>query len=137
MAATAATADSCWAVLSGTVPLPAVVVMVLHPVVMIQLPDGLLLQLLALLAIELLAAIIAAAAAAAAASDGELQLLLLLVWLLLALETCVSGSVCCNNSVFLSCDNSGWCGGGCGVGADACVFGYVIAQMFFLARQER
>lgn len=80
-----------------------------------ELPPGLLLLLpmlpplmaAALLTSALLLAAISAAAAAT--SDGELQLtllllVLLLVWLLLtllALETCVSGSVCCNNSVLI------------------------------------
>lgn len=119
------TESCCWAVLNGTVPVPAVVVMVLLPVVMIQLPTprpppGLLLLLPPLLTncCALLAAI---RAAAVATSDGELQLMLLplglmFVWLmmvLLALETCVSGSVCCNNSVFLSGEFRLVCCGDC------------------------
>lgn len=105
--------SACWAVLSGTVPVPAVVVMVLLPVVMIQLPGLLLLLPAPLLTSCALLAMMAAAAVAI--SDGELQLPVLAVlmfdWLfwfwLLALETCVSGSVCCNNSVFLSWQFSG------------------------------
>lgn len=112
----AATWLASWAAATVLSAVPEAVVVV---VAVVNRPGLLLLLLLA-----------AAIAELTAAGSGEVVLLVMLLLvaltLLLALETCVSGSVCCNNSVFLS-----WNIAASGCVCFFCVNVFILSGFFF------